>query len=118
MSLSNFYQSKGVRGRNTVSIALAMAGLAIVNIWSLLWFMSKLFERGLRGSPLLTAVPLVGIMLAIFFVELGFVTYVEGRVRRDPDFAAMAQSARPAIWIWYSVVSCALLAGSAAVLVL
>ena len=48
-------------------------------------------------------------MIGIFPIELGFVHYVERRVRRDAAFAASAQATRPAIWIWYSIISGALL---------
>lgn len=109
MSLANLYRRRGVRGHSTIAVALAMSELLIVNVWSLLWFCIAFLEPDLKTSRALAPTPLIVFMFGVFLAELGFVSYVERRVHRDACFAASVQAAKPAIWIWYSVISCALL---------
>lgn len=109
MSLANLYRRSGMRSHSTVAVALAMSGLFIVNAWSLFWFCVASFAPDLKTSLAPAPAPLVALMLGVFLAEYLFVSYVERRVHRDTSYAASVQTARPAIWIWYSVVSCALL---------
>jgi hypothetical protein len=105
MSFLNLYRQRG-RAQDTISIALAMAGLLVVNIGALALFVLAASKRSLDVAPLFHRGPLTILMIGVVFLEIGFVKYVRERVCRDPIFASRVQSAKPAVCIWYGVISC------------
>jgi hypothetical protein len=104
-SLRRLYERKGIGGVGAATIAFAMTGLLIVNLWSLVWLFSALYPEPLRNSHIEWRAVVSIVLVAIFLAELFFVKLVARRIVRERAFADHMQAARPVIWLWYTAMS-------------
>ena len=117
MSLRRLYERKGLRAVGRPTIALAMTGLLMINLWALVWLFSAFDPEPLKNLSVEWRVLIPAMVLTIFTAELFFVGFVETRMVRDRDFADEMSVARPGIWLWYTVVSIAALILSTAAVI-
>jgi cytochrome bd-type quinol oxidase subunit 2 len=106
-SLQNMYRRADPNGRYVVTIACAMSGLLIANIWSLVLVVSLdgWFSNRRRIGPAEFALLCAGLVIA----EVILVDRVFSKIDRDKEFAARVASAPPRISLWYIAGSAALL---------
>jgi len=113
MSFLNLYRQRRPRSIYTVAIGCVMFAILVINVWSLILFVS-LFDRGwLVDGPRIGPSEFAGLCLGILLTEIVFVAFVQHKTARDANFADRVRNARPTISICYTVVSVALLAASA-----
>lgn len=96
----------------TLAIAIAMSGILLVNIWSILLLVLLLNPAWLSTRPKIGPVEFTGLLLAVLIVEIHFVDSVQKRATRDVAFGARVRDEPPSTAIWYASISVFVLAMS------
>jgi hypothetical protein len=117
MSFLNLYRQRKLRHTFSVAIACVMSTIVVINLWTVLLLVNLLDRDLLTDGPRPDPVEFAAIFLGILIAEIAFVYIVQIKAARDVSFAERVRNAPPIVAICYTLVSIALLAGLAVLVI-